>query len=154
MYRVDASGNSPGVCRKLAKGIGSLLGWHKGVRQKKTETRRKIAGGSRKAYDAVGSRRKFSRRFVEGIGKLAGNAKGDHQKEDRRICRKIAGGCRSMQDFSPPWLGTSYCLGRFIELHHRAMPTARFRSSVAGLVPQELHSTVPSSTLLSPFFQL
>ncbi|RZS27221.1 hypothetical protein BHM03_00060656 [Ensete ventricosum] len=37
-------------------------------------------------------------RFVEGIGKLAGNAKGDCREEDRRICCKIAGGCRSMQE--------------------------------------------------------
>ncbi|RRT33423.1 hypothetical protein B296_00055486, partial [Ensete ventricosum] len=42
MHRVDAFGNSLGVCRKLAKVIGSLLGWHKGVRQKKIETHRKI----------------------------------------------------------------------------------------------------------------
>ncbi|RWW03169.1 hypothetical protein GW17_00033691 [Ensete ventricosum] len=73
MRRVDAFGNSPGVCRKLAEGIGSLPGWRKGVRQKKTETHQKIIGGSN---DAMGSRRKFARRFVEGIGKLAGNAKG------------------------------------------------------------------------------
>ncbi|RWV83112.1 hypothetical protein GW17_00055325 [Ensete ventricosum] len=33
--------------RKLAEGIGSLPGWRKGVRQKKTETHRKIIGGSR-----------------------------------------------------------------------------------------------------------
>ncbi|RZS20838.1 hypothetical protein BHM03_00053403 [Ensete ventricosum] len=49
MHRVDAFGNSLGVCRKLAEGIGSLPGWCKGVRQKMTETRRKIVGGSRKA---------------------------------------------------------------------------------------------------------
>ncbi|RWV88182.1 hypothetical protein BHE74_00051812 [Ensete ventricosum] len=48
MHRVDAFGNSPGVCQKLAEGIGSLPGWHKGIRQKKTETRRKIIGGSEK----------------------------------------------------------------------------------------------------------
>ncbi|RRT51231.1 hypothetical protein B296_00003604 [Ensete ventricosum] len=48
--------------------IGSLLGWHKGVRWKKTETHRKIIGGSRKAYrelgrfgHEVGARRKFAR---------------------------------------------------------------------------------------------
>ncbi|RRT37161.1 hypothetical protein B296_00043426 [Ensete ventricosum] len=105
MHRVDAFGNSPEVCRKLAEGIGSLPGWHKGVRQKKTETHWKIIGGSRKACresgcsdDAVGSRRKFARRFAEGIGKLAGNTKGDHRKEDRRTCRKIAGGCRSIRE--------------------------------------------------------
>ncbi|RWW57412.1 hypothetical protein BHE74_00035808 [Ensete ventricosum] len=87
MHRVNAFGNSLGVCRKLAEGIGSLAGWRKGVRQMKIETRRKIVG--------VGSRRKFARRFVERIGKLAGNAKGDRRKEDRRTCRKIAGGCRN-----------------------------------------------------------
>ncbi|RWW37372.1 hypothetical protein BHE74_00057531 [Ensete ventricosum] len=107
MHRVDAFGNSPGVYRKLAEGIGSLLGWHEGVHQKKTENRRKIVGGSRKAYqesgcsnDAVGSRQKFARRFTEGIGKLAGNAKGDHRKEDQRTYRKIAGVCRRF-DFHP-----------------------------------------------------
>ncbi|RRT70057.1 hypothetical protein B296_00000602 [Ensete ventricosum] len=67
MHRVDAVGNSPGVHRKLVEGIGSLPGWHKGVRQKKIETHRKIIGGSRKAYQE----------FVEGIEKLAANAKGD-----------------------------------------------------------------------------
>ncbi|RWW56437.1 hypothetical protein BHE74_00036847 [Ensete ventricosum] len=107
MHRVDAFGNSPGVCRKLAKGIGSLLGWHKGVRQKKIETHRKIIGGSRKACresgcsnDVVGSRWKFTSRFVEGIGKLARNVKGDHRKEDQRTYRKIARGCRSMREYS------------------------------------------------------
>ncbi|RRT57516.1 hypothetical protein B296_00016315 [Ensete ventricosum] len=40
----------------------------------------------------VESRRKFARRFAERIGKLAGNVKGDHREEDRRICRKNAGG--------------------------------------------------------------
>ncbi|RWW46339.1 hypothetical protein BHE74_00047738 [Ensete ventricosum] len=49
MHRVDAVGNTPGVHQELAKGIGSLLGWRKGVRQKKTETHRKIVRGSRKA---------------------------------------------------------------------------------------------------------
>ncbi|RWW52483.1 hypothetical protein BHE74_00041093 [Ensete ventricosum] len=107
MHRVDAFGNSPGVCRKFAEGIGSLPGWRKGVRQKKIETRRKIIGDSRKAYngsryslgigsssdDAMGSRQKFARRFVEGIRKFAGNAKGDRREVDRRTCRKIAGGC-------------------------------------------------------------
>ncbi|RWW17151.1 hypothetical protein GW17_00018942 [Ensete ventricosum] len=48
--------------------------------------------------DVVGSHRKFARRFAEGIGKLVGNAKRDRWKEDRRTCRKIARGCRSMQE--------------------------------------------------------
>ncbi|RRT40094.1 hypothetical protein B296_00022119 [Ensete ventricosum] len=90
MHRVDAFRNSPGVCRKLAEGIGSLPEWRKGVCQKKIKTRRKIVG--------VGSRRKFTRRFAEGIGKLTGNANGDREKEDRRTCRKIARGCRSIRD--------------------------------------------------------
>ncbi|RZR92172.1 hypothetical protein BHM03_00020432 [Ensete ventricosum] len=102
MHRVDAFGNSPRVCRKLTESIGSLLGWCKRVRQKKSETRRKIVGGSRKACrdsdDAMGSRRKFARRFVEGIRKLAGNVKGDSRKEDRQTCRKIVRGCRSMRE--------------------------------------------------------
>ncbi|RRT68060.1 hypothetical protein B296_00011726 [Ensete ventricosum] len=45
----DAVRNSPRVRRELAEGIGSLLGWRKGVRRKKTETCRKVVGGSRKA---------------------------------------------------------------------------------------------------------
>ncbi|RZS03216.1 hypothetical protein BHM03_00033359 [Ensete ventricosum] len=45
----DAVENSFGVRWELAEGIGSLLGWHKRVRWKKIETRRKIVGGSRKA---------------------------------------------------------------------------------------------------------
>ncbi|RZR73418.1 hypothetical protein BHM03_00023853 [Ensete ventricosum] len=89
MHQVDAVGNLPGVRRKLVEGIGSLLGWCKGVRQKKIETRWKIVEGSRKAY----------REFVEGIGKLAKNTKGDCQEEDWRTCRKITGGCRIMRKF-------------------------------------------------------
>ncbi|RWW83402.1 hypothetical protein BHE74_00008096 [Ensete ventricosum] len=54
MHRVDAVGNSPGVRWELTEGIRSLLGWCKGVRQKKTETRWKIIGGSRKAYRELG----------------------------------------------------------------------------------------------------
>ncbi|RZS20652.1 hypothetical protein BHM03_00053181 [Ensete ventricosum] len=46
MHRVDAVGNSLGVCRELTKGLRSLPGWRKGVRQKKTETHRKIVGGN------------------------------------------------------------------------------------------------------------
>ncbi|RZR83812.1 hypothetical protein BHM03_00010539 [Ensete ventricosum] len=48
--------------------------------------------------DAVGSHWKFARRFAEGIGKLARNMKGDRREEDRRTCRKIAGGYRSMRE--------------------------------------------------------
>ncbi|RWW09313.1 hypothetical protein GW17_00027200 [Ensete ventricosum] len=51
----DVIGNSPGVRRELAEGIGSLLGWLKGVRRKKTETHQKIVGGNQKAYRELGS---------------------------------------------------------------------------------------------------
>ncbi|RWW55272.1 hypothetical protein BHE74_00038102 [Ensete ventricosum] len=45
----NAVGNSLRVCWELAEGIGSLPELRKRVRQKKTETRRKIVGGSRNA---------------------------------------------------------------------------------------------------------
>ncbi|RZS27485.1 hypothetical protein BHM03_00060956 [Ensete ventricosum] len=79
MHRVDAVGNSPGVHWELAKGIGSLLGWHKGVRQKKTETRWKIVKGNRKAC----------REFIEGIGKLAGNTPRDRRKKTERLIARM-----------------------------------------------------------------
>ncbi|RZS26622.1 hypothetical protein BHM03_00059980 [Ensete ventricosum] len=52
MHWVDAVENSLEVHQELAEGIGSLLGWHKGVRQKKTETRQKIIGVNR-SYPGV-----------------------------------------------------------------------------------------------------
>ncbi|RRT70369.1 hypothetical protein B296_00000473 [Ensete ventricosum] len=70
--------------QKLAEGIGSVLGYRKGVRQKKIETRRKIVGGSRKAC----------REFTEGIEKLTGNTLGDHRGEDQKTYRKYHGGYR------------------------------------------------------------
>ncbi|RRT69941.1 hypothetical protein B296_00011909, partial [Ensete ventricosum] len=71
----DAVGNSPGVRQKLAEGIGSLPRWCKGVRQKKTETHRKIIGGSRL--------------FTEGIGKLTRNMSGDHRRKTVRLAMEI-----------------------------------------------------------------
>ncbi|RWW36958.1 hypothetical protein BHE74_00057984, partial [Ensete ventricosum] len=95
----DGVENSPGVRRELAKDVKSLPGWRKGVRQKKTKTRRKIIGGSRKACrelgiglgldDVVGPRHDFARRFAEGIGKLAGNTSIDHRKKTRRLFARI-----------------------------------------------------------------
>ncbi|RWW11916.1 hypothetical protein GW17_00024444 [Ensete ventricosum] len=95
----DEVENSPGVRRELAKDVKSLPGWRKGVRQKKTKTRRKIIGGSRKACrelgiglgldDVVGPRHDFARRFAEGIGKLAGNTSIDHRKKTRRLFARI-----------------------------------------------------------------
>ncbi|RWV81056.1 hypothetical protein GW17_00057564 [Ensete ventricosum] len=83
MHRVDAVGNSLGVHWEFAEGIGSLLGWRKGVCQKKIETYRKIVGGSRKAcqdqdqWDLVEGIGKL----IEGIGKLVGNTSGDRRKK-------------------------------------------------------------------------
>ncbi|RWV92348.1 hypothetical protein GW17_00045287, partial [Ensete ventricosum] len=82
-------GNSPGVRRKLAEGIRSLLGWHKGVRQKKTETRWKIVGDSRKAY------REYQAKDWTMQWELAGSLLGDLPKgsgSSLSTCREIAGG--------------------------------------------------------------
>ncbi|RZR89973.1 hypothetical protein BHM03_00017791 [Ensete ventricosum] len=48
-FRNDAVGKSLGVLWEVAEGVGSLPRWRKGVRRKKTETHRKIIGGSQKA---------------------------------------------------------------------------------------------------------
>ncbi|RRT76546.1 hypothetical protein B296_00019796 [Ensete ventricosum] len=80
MHQVEVVGNSLGVRRELVEGIGSLPGWRMGVRQKKTETYRKIIGDSRKAY----------REFTEGIGKLAGNTLGDHRKKTGRLTTRMS----------------------------------------------------------------
>ncbi|RWW53988.1 hypothetical protein BHE74_00039475 [Ensete ventricosum] len=69
----DAVGNSPGVRRELAEGIGSLLGWYKGVRPKNTETCRKINGG---LDDAVGARGEFTKTSL----KVSGRSLGVHRK--------------------------------------------------------------------------
>ncbi|RWW78792.1 hypothetical protein BHE74_00012972 [Ensete ventricosum] len=50
----DAIGNSPEVRRKLTEGIGGLSGCRKEVCQKKTETHRKIIGGSRNDCQELG----------------------------------------------------------------------------------------------------
>ncbi|RZS20740.1 hypothetical protein BHM03_00053303 [Ensete ventricosum] len=81
MHRVDAVGNSPGVRRELVEDIGSLPGWRKGVRQKKTKTRRKIVRGSRKTC---------RERFAEGIGKLAVNTSGDRRKKTGRLAARMS----------------------------------------------------------------
>ncbi|RWV89180.1 hypothetical protein GW17_00048686 [Ensete ventricosum] len=104
------SWNTIGVpSSKCVEGIGSLPGWRKGVRQKKTVTRQKIVKGRRKAcretnYDrsngvttddgprsnlslrlrfgrCSGISSEFARRFAEGIGKLTGNMSGDCRKK-------------------------------------------------------------------------
>ncbi|RRT35371.1 hypothetical protein B296_00051699 [Ensete ventricosum] len=88
MHRIDAVGNFPRVHRELAKGIGSLSGWCKGVHQKKIETHRKIVGGSRKAYrDGISP--EFARRFTEGIEKLAVNLSGDYRKKTIGLTARI-----------------------------------------------------------------
>ncbi|RZR92543.1 hypothetical protein BHM03_00020856 [Ensete ventricosum] len=84
-------GNSPGVRRELAEGLRSLPGWCKGVRQKKTETHRKIVEGSQNTCRERCSviLPKFARRFTEGIGKLAGNMPGDRWKKTERLTARM-----------------------------------------------------------------
>ncbi|RRT73416.1 hypothetical protein B296_00001229 [Ensete ventricosum] len=101
--------------------IRSLPGWRKGVRQKKTETRRKIIGGSRKAcwesnHDGVsyisdmnpgsslgigprirrcgGSSSGVCLDFAEGIGKIARNTLGDRRRKTVRLAAGEVEGCR------------------------------------------------------------
>ncbi|RWV86134.1 hypothetical protein GW17_00052005 [Ensete ventricosum] len=102
MHRVDAVGNSLGVCRELAEGIESLSGWCKGVRQKKTEIRRKIIGGSRKAYrelgwsysdDIVGSHRNSLEDSSKGSGSSLGTCReitGRRPEDSPQECRRLS----------------------------------------------------------------
>ncbi|RRT37464.1 hypothetical protein B296_00009466 [Ensete ventricosum] len=106
MHRVDAVGISLGVHRELTEGIGSLLGWRKGVHQKKTKTRRKIIGGltmtgakELQPYDGPrsslsiglgfgrcsGISPEFTRRFTEGIGKFAESMSEDRREKTRKL---------------------------------------------------------------------
>ncbi|RRT46233.1 hypothetical protein B296_00032052 [Ensete ventricosum] len=87
----DIVGNSPGVHWELTESIGSLPGWHKGVRQKKIETYRKIIEG---LDDAEGARREFARRFTKGIGKLARNTPKNRWRKTVRLAAIESGGCR------------------------------------------------------------
>ncbi|RRT62284.1 hypothetical protein B296_00006765 [Ensete ventricosum] len=50
----DAVGNLLGVFWELVEGVGSLLGWCKGVQQKRTKTHWKIIKGSQKACRDLG----------------------------------------------------------------------------------------------------
>ncbi|RRT65497.1 hypothetical protein B296_00007012 [Ensete ventricosum] len=63
-----------------------------GVRQKKTKTRRKIIGGSRKACRerCSGISLEFARRFAKGIGKLVENTPGDRRKKTRRLIVRMS----------------------------------------------------------------
>ncbi|RWW42141.1 hypothetical protein BHE74_00052326 [Ensete ventricosum] len=113
MHRVDTVENSPGVRWELADGIESLPGWRKGVRQKKTETHRKIFegltmtgamklqpdDGPRSSLGIVpgfgrcsGISLEFARRFAEWIGKLAGNTLGDRRKKTERLATRMSEG--------------------------------------------------------------
>ncbi|RRT45201.1 hypothetical protein B296_00028244, partial [Ensete ventricosum] len=96
--------------RELTEGIGSLSGWRKGVRKKKTKTHQKIVegltiieatelqpdDGPRSSLSiepgferCSGISPKFARRFIEGIGKLAGNTSGDRRKKTGRLIARI-----------------------------------------------------------------
>ncbi|RRT32234.1 hypothetical protein B296_00051595 [Ensete ventricosum] len=85
MHRVDAVGNSLVVCWELAEGIRSLLGWHKGVRQKKIETRRKIVGGAKACRDSLGDSSKGSGSSLGTRREIAGRRPDDSPQEYRRL---------------------------------------------------------------------
>ncbi|RRT32290.1 hypothetical protein B296_00057121 [Ensete ventricosum] len=90
-YRKNAGGYRIGrMHRDLAKVIESSPGWRKRVRQKKTETCRKMVvddgPGSSLSIEPgferySGISLEFARRFTEGIRKLAGSTLGDYQKK-------------------------------------------------------------------------
>ncbi|RRT32825.1 hypothetical protein B296_00057085 [Ensete ventricosum] len=82
MHRVDTVGNSPGVRRELVEGIGSLLEWRKGVCQKKTESHRKIIGGSRKL---AGNSPKGSGSSLGTRREITGRRPNDMPQECRRL---------------------------------------------------------------------
>ncbi|RWW04315.1 hypothetical protein BHE74_00039844 [Ensete ventricosum] len=79
-------------------GSASSLGARKEITGRRPDDLPQECRRANSSDDTVGSRQKFAKRFVEEIGNLAGNAKGDHRKEDRRTCRKIAGGCRNIRE--------------------------------------------------------
>ncbi|RRT63259.1 hypothetical protein B296_00014877 [Ensete ventricosum] len=111
----DAVGNSSGVRRELTEGIESFPGWRKGVPWKKTKTRWKIVGGSRKACresyrsnmdprSSLGIGPRIGRcdesssgvrqDFVEGIEKITRNTSRDRQRKTMRLVVGDFGGCR------------------------------------------------------------
>ncbi|RRT31656.1 hypothetical protein B296_00054734 [Ensete ventricosum] len=86
MHRVNAVGNTLGVRRELAEGIGSLPEWRKGVHQKKTETHRKIIGGSRKACrDSLGDSPKGSRSSLGTRWEIVQKRSKESSQEYRRL---------------------------------------------------------------------
>ncbi|RZS11855.1 hypothetical protein BHM03_00043221, partial [Ensete ventricosum] len=80
-------GNSPRVRRELAKSIGSLPGWRKGVSRKKIETLRKIIGVAERLAESWED-------FAKGIGKIARNTPGDRWRMIVRLTIGNVGGCR------------------------------------------------------------
>ncbi|RWW84609.1 hypothetical protein BHE74_00006772 [Ensete ventricosum] len=77
--RQEYVGSSPRVSRVF-------LGWRKGVRQKKTKTRQKIIGGSRKAcQDLLGDSLKGSGSLLGTCREIAGRRPEDLLKECRRL---------------------------------------------------------------------
>ncbi|RWW37099.1 hypothetical protein BHE74_00057832 [Ensete ventricosum] len=105
----------------VAEGIGSLPGWRKEVRQKKTETHRKIVGG----WDS--------------IEKIARNTLGDHQRKTVRLVAGEAGGCRFAGRVSRA------CQNRTREFAGRRLRLARRLSGVAERVVRSLTMTVKRS---------
>ncbi|RWV94679.1 hypothetical protein GW17_00042756 [Ensete ventricosum] len=84
-------GNSPRVRRKLVEGNGSLPGWRKGVRQKKTETRWKIVGVAEKlaGNDVVGSRRSSLGDSSKGSG-TCWEITEKRSKDSPQECRRLS----------------------------------------------------------------
>ncbi|RZS23223.1 hypothetical protein BHM03_00056010 [Ensete ventricosum] len=123
----DAIGNSPGVCRELAEGIGGLLGWRKGVH-------RKIIGGSRKAC----------RENRETHWEHAGGS----SEEDFKTHRKNVKGCRiSGRGTSRDWKSEGnhfskhpggYTVGER-RLHHRC---PRIQAIGGGCIAQPCSCTI------------
>ncbi|RWV86990.1 hypothetical protein GW17_00051062 [Ensete ventricosum] len=80
MHRVDVIGNSPGVHRELTEGIGSLLGWRKGVRRRPRLTGR-LLGVIEKLVGKTG-------RLTARKSKAAGLAGMCHCSQDRKAYKK------------------------------------------------------------------
>ncbi|RZR76191.1 hypothetical protein BHM03_00000820 [Ensete ventricosum] len=80
------------------RGIGSLPRWRKGVRQKKTETHRKITGGSRKACREHWAKDWTMWRDLTGssLGDSPRNTSGDCQRKTVRLIAVESGSCRIM----------------------------------------------------------
>ncbi|RZS25208.1 hypothetical protein BHM03_00058373, partial [Ensete ventricosum] len=90
----DAVGNSPGVRRELAEGIGSLPAWRNGVYRKKTETRWKISGIAKRLvgvgkWELVGRSLGLRRRYWEDRYEHAERSPEDDRETRCRECQRL-----------------------------------------------------------------